>query len=424
MVLPSSRDPPPSPHTMGSTSRTPLATSEAAAVRPGVEPFSEPVQREASAFELEGMVLHHVMRREAFIKTAKQLMDDFNNILLRGRAQFYRELANSIESIRRVGVEVVEAIVAWRRSLGLDQYGVSLDHTAQLNQEDHLESRDFMWNGEDYLVLMYRDLSWIDHHQDGSRWLGFRAEQNPFLVPPEFTAKSKEAGYVCKMSQSTQQRAAQMLMIVKKAVERNVQRMRRAGVETRFQSFEKQQRNARQTFGQELVGVYDHMDKEYNVAQAILANSRGDEAARVLQRAARRMFASHELAWRRQKKAEQDELARKAAMLLQGQVRAKRGRYQLTLRKTAQKIQAIARGLIYRKRALIKKICELEGEERERDLLQMRYVELRVYMSELTRFEVKPGITQEMTISVPVSVPLKMPDVTPLDAQVLAATSG
>jgi len=244
-----------------------------------------------------------------------------------------------LESIRQTGVEVVEAIVAWRQSLGTDEYGdakpdlTTAQNTVSFNfvetgdsSNAARNSRDFVWDGEDYLCKMYRDLQWLDHERAVSMWLGFRADHNPFVIPPHGSEGNEEKEYVCKMSQKTRERAEKALSIIKCAIDKDIARRALIGGSSRFERSSKADKESRRRFGVQLVSQYDSMQDEYMSAQATMIDQRGHGAAEIIQRAARAMFSRKESNWRRQRQQSAQDLVEKAATLLQGQVRVNKAR--------------------------------------------------------------------------------------------------
>ncbi|KDO33290.1 hypothetical protein SPRG_02099 [Saprolegnia parasitica CBS 223.65] len=72
-------------------------------------------------------------------------------------------MANTLDLLRITTVEVVEAIVQWRKQ-----------------QQKHVP---FKWNGINYLLKLPTDLNFLQQCDVMVRWLGFSMERNPFIMP-------------------------------------------------------------------------------------------------------------------------------------------------------------------------------------------------------------------------------------------------
>ena len=124
---------------------------------------------------------------------------------------------------------------------------------------------DFFWDGTDYLVKMYRDLSFLDKHQPVSLWMAFRGEHNPFLVPPHTHRYLQDKEYIPKMSKKMRTRATHALTIIKKANER--WEAQSEGKVTRFSRFMKHGREEKEAFDGRMLGTYDKIAAQYNEAR-------------------------------------------------------------------------------------------------------------------------------------------------------------
>ena len=75
------------------------------------------------------------------------------------------EFENLLDIIRISTVEVVEAIVAWRKNVKKNSPAV------------------FVWNGINYLLKIPSDLDFLSRNKTLVTWLGFSIERNPFIIP-------------------------------------------------------------------------------------------------------------------------------------------------------------------------------------------------------------------------------------------------
>ena len=247
-------------------------------------------EKDVTPLEQEAKVLSYIQKREAFIEEAKAVAADFKNILTRGRASLYRELGLALESLRRLGVDVVENIVEWRRVKGCDATGEYKSNEDSDSGVGPPKTLDFLWNGQDYLVKMYRDMGWLDKCREASRWLSFRAEHNPFVIPPYGHAGVPDKEYVPKMSKRMRQRAAHGLTLIKRAFERASQRAILGGSDTRFTRYVAKEKSDKNAFNMKMIGQYDRLTKQFVDAQGKVEALEGEAAVRVLQKATRNYF--------------------------------------------------------------------------------------------------------------------------------------
>ncbi|EQC31271.1 hypothetical protein SDRG_10876 [Saprolegnia diclina VS20] len=82
-------------------------------------------------------------------------------------------MANTLDLLRITTVEVVEAILQWRKQ-----------------QQKNLP---FKWNGINYLLKLPSDLNFLQQCDVMVRWLGFSMERNPFIMPDNLDKRSDDA---------------------------------------------------------------------------------------------------------------------------------------------------------------------------------------------------------------------------------------
>ena len=80
-----------------------------------------------------------------------------------------------VEQLRDVGSEVVDAVARWRRALNKRD-------TRQMRSTPALHC--FTWEGDNYLLKMCSDLTFLDQADNVSGWLGFLCGRQPVLLPP------------------------------------------------------------------------------------------------------------------------------------------------------------------------------------------------------------------------------------------------
>ena len=96
-------------------------------------------------------------------------------------------------------------------------------------------------------------------------------------------------------------------------------------------------------------------------AQERIFELRGDDAARVIQRQARRMFARKEAKWEVEQTKKERRRRNMAAVVVQTGLRSFRSRQEVVYRRAVRKIQSYGRGIHTRKQLLLEKVCELEN---------------------------------------------------------------
>ena len=108
------------------------------------------------AVELE--VLKAILLREGYAERMRKL--------LRRPGKISPETIDLLELLRLASVEVVEAIVRWRRG--------------------GARAKPFIWNGMNYLLKMMTDLEFVNKSHALTSWLGFHVSRNPFIIPPKY----------------------------------------------------------------------------------------------------------------------------------------------------------------------------------------------------------------------------------------------
>ena len=108
-------------------------------------------------------VIKAILLREDYLRRLKKLAVHSKGQMLPGFVDF-------VDIIRLASVEVVEAIVMWRKQL-------------QPKHVNKGSSKPFKWNGFNYLLKMVSDLDYLNNYTHLTHWFGFSLERNPFIIP-------------------------------------------------------------------------------------------------------------------------------------------------------------------------------------------------------------------------------------------------
>ena len=87
----------------------------------------------------------------------------------------------SVAQLRGTSVEVVEAVVKWRRAAERLSTGASVRTPS---------GRFFKWEGKNYLTKMRDDVDVLEEYQTIKEGLGFSIIGNPFLLPPKSASEA------------------------------------------------------------------------------------------------------------------------------------------------------------------------------------------------------------------------------------------
>lgn len=135
------------------------------------------------ANELE--VLKTILLREGYLQRILQMTQ-------RPNFTVNSEIVDLIDLTRLCTVEVVEAIVKWRRGM-VRKEGTHAPHNRLHTHTQHsltpcpllfqLKPYPFMWNGLNYMQKLACDMDFLDLVTPLRQWLGFSMIHNPFIIP-------------------------------------------------------------------------------------------------------------------------------------------------------------------------------------------------------------------------------------------------
>ncbi|OQS02859.1 hypothetical protein THRCLA_04807 [Thraustotheca clavata] len=111
-------------------------------------------------------ILKTIILREDYIARLVEMSESDSPMALIGA------MANTLDLLRITTVEVVEAIVQWRK-----------------RQQKYLP---FKWNGINYLLKLPSDLDFFQQCDVMVNWLGFSMERNPFIMPDNLDRRQEE----------------------------------------------------------------------------------------------------------------------------------------------------------------------------------------------------------------------------------------
>ncbi|OQR84247.1 hypothetical protein ACHHYP_13661 [Achlya hypogyna] len=117
-----------------------------------------------SGMELD--ILKAIILREDYIARLKEMSESDSPYALVGA------MANTLDLLRITTVEVVEAIIQWRKQ--------------------QQKSLPFKWNGINYLLKLPSDLDFLQHCDVMARWLGFSMLRNPFVMPENLERRHED----------------------------------------------------------------------------------------------------------------------------------------------------------------------------------------------------------------------------------------
>ena len=101
-------------------------------------------------------LLKSIIHREGLLKKLHKME-------IKSRKELVPGLIELLDIVRISTLEVVEAVLFWRKSLNT--------------------SIPYLWNGVDYLVKIPSDLDFLKRNMPLVEWLGFSPVRNPFLIP-------------------------------------------------------------------------------------------------------------------------------------------------------------------------------------------------------------------------------------------------